>query len=188
LWPSCRSEPSSFFKISSSGAKSDIKVKGNKAMAVIATSGHRHQARSGFESGSGARSSRQTDDVLTSDDELPLNEHEECSPGPKAADPAVAFVGGGRDGGCAILHDPAVPVEVPVQRLFEFAAEVWPAPADGPFRATKVVSIKSKYILFNDTGMALQYKQKGTPDIDHPGYLSYGEGRRFAGVLQPHER
>jgi hypothetical protein len=41
---------------------------------------------------------------------------------------------------------------VPVQRLFEFAAEVWPTPADGPFRATKLVSIKSKYILFNDTG------------------------------------
>lgn len=138
--------------------------------------------------------------------------------------------------------DPAMPLIVPVQRLFEFAAEVWPTPADGPFRATKVVSVKSKYILFNDTGrsgrkchpwevilvhawlkqrtaacspagliiawldhpgiswcgfnteaampagMVLEYKQKGTPDVNHPGYISYGKGRRFAGQLQPHER
>ncbi|KAF6253188.1 hypothetical protein COO60DRAFT_1463300 [Scenedesmus sp. NREL 46B-D3] len=55
-------------------------------------------------------------------------------------------------------------------------------------KATKVVSIKSKYILFNDTGMALEYKQKGTPDVNHKGYQSYGKGRRFAGVLQPQER
>eukprot|EP00775_Hariotina_reticulata_P006353 gene6353-6586_t len=182
-----RSEPSGFFKISSSGAKSDIKVKGNKAMAVVAASA-RQQARSGFSSSSGARSSRQADDALTMKRDMPCNELDVGSPGSKLADPTVAFVAGDRDGGVVIIYDPAVAVEVPVQRLFEFAAEVWPAPADGPFRATKVVSIKSKYILFNDTGMALHYKQKGTPDIDHPGYLSYGEGRRFAGVLQPQER
>jgi hypothetical protein len=37
-------------------------------------------------------------------------------------------------------------------------------------------------------GMALEYKQKGTPDVNHKGYKSYGKGRRFAGVLQPQER
>jgi hypothetical protein len=36
--------------------------------------------------------------------------------------------------------------------------------------------------------MALEYKQKGTPDVNHKGYKSYGKGRRFAGVLQPQER
>jgi hypothetical protein len=39
-----------------------------------------------------------------------------------------------------------------------------------------------------DAGMALEYKQKGTPDVNHKGYKSYGKGRRFAGVLQPQER
>lgn len=85
-------------------------------------------------------------------------------------------------------YDPEVPLKVKVQRQYEFAAEVWAAPTDGPFRATKVISIKSKYILFNDTGMVLEYKQKNTPDAAHPGYASYGEGRRFAGLLQPQER
>lgn len=37
-------------------------------------------------------------------------------------------------------------------------------------------------------GMALEYKQKGTPDVNHKGYKSYGKGRRFAGLLQPQER
>jgi hypothetical protein len=69
-----------------------------------------------------------------------------------AVDAAAAQAAGG--GNTAELQDPQLACVVPVQRLFEFAAEVWPTPADGPFRATKVVSIKSKYILFNDTGKA----------------------------------
>ena len=76
----------------------------------------------------------------------------------------------------------------PVQRLYELAVEVWAGPADGPFRSTKVVSIKSKYLLLNDTGMVIEYKQKGTPDIGDYRYLAYGHGRRFAGPLESTER
>lgn len=52
----------------------------------------------------------------------------------------------------------------------------------------QVVSIKSKYILLNDTGMGIEFKQKGTPDPEDPRYAAYGECRRFAGPLQPSER
>ncbi|WIA12623.1 hypothetical protein OEZ85_006280 [Tetradesmus obliquus] len=156
---SYRSEPSSFFKIAVTGSKTDIKVKGKKCTAELAPS--RRQQLTG----------------------LPSTEEEAAAEA--AADAAAAQAAGSA---AAELQDPQVAMVVPVQRLFEFAAEVWPTPADGPFRATKVVSIKSKYILFNDTGMALEYKQKGTPDVNHKGYKSYGKGRRFAGVLQPQER
>lgn len=43
----------------------------------------------------------------------------------------------------------------------------------------QVVTIKNKYIILNDTGLPIEYKQKGTPDPDQP----YGQGRRFAGQL-----
>lgn len=101
---------------------------------------------------------------------------------------AAALAAGLGDSSALLMHDPDIPRASHVQRQYEFAAEVWAAPSDGPFRGTKVVSIKSKYILFNDTGMVLEYKQRGTPDEPHPGYNSYGEGRRFAGRLQPQER
>jgi hypothetical protein len=78
--------------------------------------------------------------------------------------------------------------QMPVQRLYELAVEVWAGPADGPFRSTKVVSIKSKYLLLNDTGMVIEYKQKGTPDVGDPRYIAYGHGRRFAGPLEATER
>lgn len=51
-----------------------------------------------------------------------------------------------------------------------------------------MVSIKSKYILMNDTGLGIEFKQRNTPDPGDARYLSYGEGRRFAGPLQPTER
>jgi hypothetical protein len=50
------------------------------------------------------------------------------------------------------------------------------------------VSIKSKYILLNDTGLPIEFKQRGTPDPGDSRYLAYGESRRFAGPLQPSER
>jgi hypothetical protein len=50
------------------------------------------------------------------------------------------------------------------------------------------VSIKSKYVLLNDTGVAVEFKQKGTPDPGDARYEAYGEGRRFAGPLSPSER
>jgi hypothetical protein len=51
-----------------------------------------------------------------------------------------------------------------------------------------VVSIKSKYMLLNDTGLTVEFKQADTPDPRDPRYLSYGDGRRFAGSLQPTQR
>jgi hypothetical protein len=106
------------------GSKTDIKVKGKKCIAELAPS--RRQQLTG----------------------LPATAEEAAADA--AVDAAAAQAAGAS---AAELQDPQLAVVVPVQRLFEFAAEVWPTPADGPFRATKVVSIKSKYILFNDTGV-----------------------------------
>lgn len=184
VWP-CRSEPSRSFKISVTGSKADIKVKGNKTVAELsaaaadmaaaaATSNHHlHQQTS-------QHPSRARGGTLTA-----------VLPGSKSAYDAAAA--GGAPPSSAVssgmpVYDPEVPWGVPVQRQYEFAVEVWAAPSEGPFKVTKVVSIKSKYILFNDTGMVLEYKQRNTPDATHPGYDSYGEGRRFAGLLQPQER
>jgi hypothetical protein len=176
-----RSEPSIFFKISVTGSKADIKVKGSKCMAVLAATQPPPTAGAGSSSlkRSGSSTAR----------------HGQRRPGsgtaaaaaglpPLGAAPGSASAGAG----ALAMYDPPVAAEVPVQRLFEFAAEVWAAPAEGLFRSTKVISIKSKWILVNDTGMVLEYKQRGTPDATHPGYASYGEGRRFAGLLQPQER
>ncbi len=52
----------------------------------------------------------------------------------------------------------------------------------------QVVSIKSKYLVLNDTGMAVEVKQCGTPDPGDSRFLAYGDGRRFAGALLPSER
>lgn len=182
LQPSgCRSEPSSFFKISVTGSKADIKVKGSKCTAVLAQQQQQHAAAASAASDSSVKRSGSS------------STRRYAKPRHAAAVarglPALSSsAGAGFTGAALSMYDPPVAAEVPVQRLFEFAAEVWVAPAEGPFRATKVVSIKSKWILFNDTGMVLEYKQRGTPDATHPGYASYGDGRRFAGLLQPQER
>jgi hypothetical protein len=103
-----------------------------------------------------------------------------------AASQLQVMAGGRAD---ALLNQPCMPLKgAAVQRLYELAVEVWPGPADGPFRATKVVSIKSKYLLLNDTGMPIEFKQKDTPDLDNPSVLVYGHGKRFAGCLEPNQR
>lgn len=60
--------------------------------------------------------------------------------------------------------------------------------AHSPNSPHQVVSIKSKYILLNDTGLGIEFKQRNTPDPGDARYVSYGDGRRFAGPLQPTER
>eukprot|EP00983_Pelagomonas_calceolata_P100726 1158605-Pelagomonas_calceolata.AAC.4 len=50
---------------------------------------------------------------------------------------------------------------------------------------SQVVTVKNKYIILNDTGLTIEYKQKGTPDPGSKTYEEYGKGRRFAGDL-PH--
>lgn len=176
-----RSQPSKFFKIAVTGHKSDIQVKGRKVLAQLTNNpGPPEPSPSIREASTAALRGSNT------------NLQQELLG--QAATTAFAGVDNGlqiAEGGqvgTAQVWDPATPLVVPVQRAYEFAVEVWPTPAEGSFRATKVISIKSKYILFNDTGMVLEYKQKGTPDPNHPGYQSYGEGRRFAGLLQPQER
>lgn len=49
----------------------------------------------------------------------------------------------------------------------------------------QLVTVKNKYIILNDTGLTIEYKQKGTPDPVHGlgSSFSYGPGRRFAGRL-----
>lgn len=78
-----------------------------------------------------------------------------------------------------------VSVEHRIQRLYHFAVEIWPGPAESVFNQTKVVTVKNKYIILNDTGLTIEYKQKGTPDPGSKTYEEYGKGRRFAGDL-PH--
>jgi len=186
LLPVCalcyRSEPSRPFKIAVTGSKADIKVKGSKTTAQLSAKAPAMMAEA-------ARRLQQQQSLRVS--RTRDNHMQAIASGSRSAydsAAAAAAAAGTASTGSLAVHDPEAPCAVPVQRQYEFAAEVWAAPADGPFRATKVVSIKSKYILFNDTGMVLEYKQRGTPDATHPGYSSYGEGRRFAGLLQPQER
>lgn len=86
----------------------------------------------------------------------------------------------GQHGTCARCH-----ALVPASRLPSQTAQQ----ANPPNTQTpQVVSIKSKYILLNDTGLGIEFKQRGTPDPGDARYAAYGECRRFAGPLQPSER
>jgi hypothetical protein len=80
---------------------------------------------------------------------------------------------------------PAAAAAPQVQRLYQFAVQVWPGPSDSPFRFTRLVTVKNKYVLLNDTGLELDFKQAGTPD---PSRSAFGAGRRFSGRLKPGER
>lgn len=70
-------------------------------------------------------------------------------------------------------------------RSFEFAVDVSAAPRNSLFRNTKLVNLKPKYIIENQTGISLDVKQVGTADpSDPPAHLGEGH-RRFARSL-PH--
>eukprot|EP00892_Ulva_mutabilis_P007162 jgi/Ulvmu1/4818/UM020_0103.1 len=68
-----------------------------------------------------------------------------------------------------------------VRRQYEMAVEVNSASAQSCFRFTKIVNVRDKYIIENQTGETLEVKQKGTPD---PG-IEFGPMRRSACQL-PH--
>ena len=51
------------------------------------------------------------------------------------------------------------------QRQYEFAVEVIAGPPNSVFRHTKVVTVKSKFMVENQTGMPIEIKQVGTPDL-----------------------
>lgn len=63
------------------------------------------------------------------------------------------------------------------QRQYEFAVEVTAGPPNTVFRHTKVITVKSKYIVENQTGMPIEIKQRGTPDLDVLQYGSTAHGR-----------
>ncbi|KAK9867090.1 hypothetical protein WJX84_006946 [Apatococcus fuscideae] len=57
------------------------------------------------------------------------------------------------------------PVRKRGHRLFEFAVEVAAGPATSFLRHTKVITVKAKYVVDNQTGMPIEIKQRGTPDL-----------------------
>lgn len=70
-------------------------------------------------------------------------------------------------------------------RSFEFAVDVSAAPRNSIFRNTKLVNLKPKYIIENQTGISLDVKQVGTAD-PLESITNVDEGhRRFARML-PH--
>ncbi len=73
------------------------------------------------------------------------------------------------------------------QRQYEFAVEVTAGPPNSVFRHTKVITVKSKYIVENQTGMPIEIKQRGTPDLDVLQYGSTAHGR-CARRLEVNER
>jgi len=69
-------------------------------------------------------------------------------------------------------------------RAFEFSIEVSAAPRNSVFRNTKLVNVKPKYIIENQTGIHLDVKQVGSPDLLDSDEQYEGH-RRFARTL-PH--
>lgn len=70
------------------------------------------------------------------------------------------------------------------QRSFEFAVDVSAAPRKSMFRNTKLINLKPKYIVENQTGIAMDVKQFGTADPeDHQEIADEGH-RRFSRTLQ----
>lgn len=63
------------------------------------------------------------------------------------------------------------------QRQYEFAVEVTAGPPNSVFRHTKVITVKSKYVVENQTGMPIEIKQRGTPDLDVEQYGALDIGR-----------
>ncbi|KAK9800258.1 hypothetical protein WJX73_008605 [Symbiochloris irregularis] len=70
------------------------------------------------------------------------------------------------------------------QREYIFTVEVAAGPPSSVFRHTKVLTIKPKFVLENQTGMRLEVKQRGTPDLGAD--MHYGPDERCACRL-PHD-
>ena len=72
------------------------------------------------------------------------------------------------------------------QRLFEFAVDVAAAPPDSIYSHTKLVTLKPKYIIENQTGLPIDVKQLDAkdPEGDTPLPIS----SRFARTLAPGQR
>lgn len=180
----CRSQPSGFIKIGETGHKRDIQVKGKKTIAQVIDIPCSPRPLDGSEQSLAAINSA----ALGQNQSGQMLLGRAAMAALAAVDETSAGTASSHEVSSVAVWDPPTPMAVSVQRLYEFTAEIWPAAAEGPFKATKIVSIKSKYLLFNDTDLVLEYKQRGTPDHDHPGFSAYGQGRRFAGLLQPQER
>ena len=70
-------------------------------------------------------------------------------------------------------------------RSFEFAVDVSAAPRKSMFRNTKLINLKPKYIIENQTGIAVDIKQYGTADPGGELETSDEGHRKFARLL-PH--
>jgi hypothetical protein len=76
-----------------------------------------------------------------------------------------------------------------IQRLFCFVTEVWPAPSSSAFGNTKVLTVKNKIQILNETGFSIEYKQHGTPDPSGEMSRRYGSSLRLgAGTINPSSR
>lgn len=72
-------------------------------------------------------------------------------------------------------------------RLFEFAVEVSAGPRESIYRHTKLVTLKPRYIIENQTGLMIDVKQLGTKDPDESG-TAHSPSHRFARTLPPGQR
>jgi hypothetical protein len=72
------------------------------------------------------------------------------------------------------------------QRLFEFAVDVAAGPPSSIYRHTKLVTLKPKYIIENQTGVGVEVKQLNTPDPGGDGAVPASRG--FARLLPPGAR
>ena len=72
------------------------------------------------------------------------------------------------------------------QRLFEFAVDVAAAPPDSIYSHTKLVTLKPKYIIENQTGLPLDIKQLNSKDPQDD--VTPSPSTRFARTLAPGQR
>lgn len=71
-----------------------------------------------------------------------------------------------------------------IQRLFTFITQVHSGPRDSIYQYTKVLTIKSKYLVENQTGMSFKIMQSGTPRVLNN--MTYGEHARNTVENLPH--
>jgi len=78
------------------------------------------------------------------------------------------------------------PVTTKGQRLFEFAVDVTAGPPDSIYRHTKLVTLKPKYIIENQTGLSVDVKQLNGQLPE--GNYNPAPSCRFARTLAPGQR
>lgn len=163
---------------------SPTKTAGTAAAAAAAAVGRYRKVSDGAVGTAAASTAGAADEVV---DITPPRRHHARAAGAAAPDGYTSEASSGCDS-CFDLDTCCTGIcqrtgaEMTIQRLYQFAVEVWPAPNESVFRRSKMVTVKNKYLILNTTGLAIEYKQKGTPD-PQPG-VAFGSGPRFSGCLQ----